>query len=133
MAEALIRGFSSFLLLLLAAPLAAQGRDPTLPPKGYYLPLPGQLAAEPAEGEAAAAPRALQIVVRPHAARPFAVIDGQPVVLGARFDDKRLVRVNETEVVLSGQEGRETLAMTPSVVKMPVVLADARSKRGERQ
>jgi len=61
------------------------------------------------------------------------VIDGQAIALGARYEDKRLVRISETEVVLSGQNGRETLAMTPTVVKMPVVLADARSKRGERQ
>ena len=128
MAQALIRG-----LLLLACSLSAlaQGRDPTLPPKGYYVPPAGQVAGELADGEEAPPPRALQIVVRPHAARPFAVIDGQAVALGARYDDKRLVRVEETEIVLSGQSGREILAMTPSVVKMPVVLADARSKRGE--
>lgn len=133
MVETMIRA-ALLLSLAFSAPLVAQGRDPTLPPKGYYIPPTGQaVAGEPAEGEEPAAPRALQIVMRPHTARAFAVIDGQAIALGARYEDKRLVRISETEVVLSGQNGRETLAMTPTVVKMPVVLADARSKRGERQ
>lgn len=102
----------------------AQVRDPTLPPKGYYVPGGGLPAA--IEEEAGTAPRALQIVVRPHRARPLAVIDGQTVKLGAQFDERRLVRINETEVTLMDLNGRENLAMTPGVAKMPAVLGDAR-------
>lgn len=132
MAQAMIR-VVLLLSLVVSGPLAAQGRDPTMPPKGYYVPPNGVIAGDQGDGEEPATPRALQIVMRPHAARAFAVIDGHAVRLGARLEDKRLVRISETEVVLSGQSGRETLAMTPTVVKMPVVLADARGKRGERE
>lgn len=132
MAQAMIR-VVLLLSLAVSGPLVAQGRDPTMPPKGYYVPPNGVIAGDQGDGEEPATPRALQIVMRPHAARAFAVIDGHAVRLGARLEDKRLVRISETEVVLSGQSGRETLAMTPTVVKMPVVLADARGKRGERE
>lgn len=125
-------------LLLIAglavSPLAlAQARDPTLPPKGYYVPPANQVAPDAADPSEISAPRALQVIIRHHAARPVAVIDGQAIPLGGRFEDKRLVRVAETEVQLAGASGRETLAMTSAVQKMPIVLADARPRRGEKQ
>ncbi|MEN6584877.1 MAG: hypothetical protein ABFE02_02350 [Sulfuricella sp.] len=51
------------------------------------------------------------------AGRRTAVISGQVVAEGERFDAAKVVSISESEVVLLGPEGRQTLKLFPGVEK----------------
>lgn len=110
-----------FAALLVVLPAHAQSggglADPTRPAAAY---LPGGVAEA---GVPTIAPLSrLTSVKLPHrGAVPSAVIDGQLVRLGERVGEDKLVKVNETSVVLEGKEGRETLYLIPDVTKTPAV------------
>jgi hypothetical protein len=99
-------------------PLAAAQvqRDPTQPPASYLV-LPG--GTSPADEEAAPDVRVLQSILRPHGAKPRAVINGQSLGVGGKIDEWVVVRIGEGEVVLKGPGGMEKLVMTPGVEKQP--------------
>lgn len=46
-----------------------------------------------------------------------AVISGQLLAEGERFGDAKLIRISESEVILLGPEGRQTLKLFPGVEK----------------
>lgn len=111
----------TLILLLLAIaglPLATAqvARDPTQPP-GSYSAAPGATAA--ADDEVAADSRVLQAILRPHGAKPRAVINGQSLGVGGKIDEWVVVRIGESEVVLKGPGGMEKLVMSPGIEKQP--------------
>lgn len=84
--------------------------DPTRPPL--------QVDPAPPTNAAAAASRGgLQTVILREGHKPMAVINGVQVELGGKLGDATLVKLNESEAVLLGPTGRETLRMTPGVEK----------------
>ena len=97
----------------IALPAAAELTvDPTRPPPGF-LSEAARAAAE-ADGVDSSLP-VLQSIIRPHGARPAALIDGQVVTLGGQVGDRVLIRIGESEVVLRGESGPETLRLSPGV------------------
>lgn len=92
-----------------AAPFA----DPTRPPA----PVDGVQSGTPAQG-----PRLESVLIAPD--RRVAVINGQQVVVGARVAGGEVVRISESEVVIRGAEGIQTLKLVPEV-RRP---AEARKK-----
>lgn len=56
------------------------------------------------------------VILRP-GGKAAAVINGQHVVVGGKLGDKRVVRITESEVVLKGASGTETIKVTPAVDK----------------
>jgi len=117
------------LLLLLCSTVAqAQGatatiNDPTRPPATF-------IAAPTVTGTAEAGGR-LRSVKIPRGGRPTAVIDGQVVRLGEKVGEARLVRLTESEAVLESAAGRETLHLTPDVIKKPVLTKIKRPRKKE--
>lgn len=108
------------LLLLCAAPaiVSAQVLDPTKPPAEISAPA----GADIPEGNA------LQTIFI-SSARRAAIIDGQMVELGAKHGDVRLIEVSESGVVLEGSQGRQVLALFPSVeIRKKVVLPPVKHK-----
>ena len=101
------------ILAILVLPAWARTADPTQPPSGW---LEGSLAGE--SEMVAVAPR-LQTIVRRRSGKPFAVIDGKTLALGERMGEFRLVHIGESDVVLNGPNGRETLLMSPDVQRTP--------------
>lgn len=96
-------------LVLLAQPAAAEAlRDPTMPPAAILQP------AEPGEQ---AGPVLQSVLIAGE--RRMAVIDGTTVSLGGRFRDARVVKVNESEVVLQRASGAQTLRLYPAVEMKP--------------
>lgn len=83
--------------------------DPTRPPA----------LVEPApEGAATTTTQSgLQAVILREGRKPIAVINGVQVELGGKLGDATLVKLNESEAVLQGPAGRETLWLTPGVGK----------------
>lgn len=82
--------------------------DPTRPPAEAGLESPG--------GPVVASGPVLQsIMIRP--GRRTAVISGQQLAEGERFGDARLIKVSESEVILAGPDGRQTLKLFPGVDK----------------
>lgn len=113
------RNSLALLLLCVPAVLSAQVlNDPTKPPAEINAP-PG---AEVTVGNA------LQtILISPD--RRAAIIDGQTVELGAKHGDVRLIEVSESGVVLEGLQGRQVLALFPSVeIKKKAVLLPVKHK-----
>lgn len=99
-------------IFLLSVGFAGQAEnltDPTRPPTA---PLAGYgPSGVPAEGGLV-----LQSVyISP--ARKAAMINGETVELGGKFDDGKLIKVSESEVVLSTSEGLQTLKLFPDVEK----------------
>jgi MSHA biogenesis protein MshK len=92
-------------------------RDPTQPPAGFSNDF-GQSTATLEDADALKP--VLSTIIRRHGAKPVAVINGETVRLGGKIGDWVLVRIDESEVVLKGQDGRETLTLSPDVEKMPV-------------
>lgn len=121
MAQALI----PFLIALLLAPSAQAQikRDPTQPPPAYTT------EGGVVEPERQVTEHVLQSIVRQHGAKPLAMINGQIVRLGGKIDDWTLVRIGESEVVLKGPDGNETLMMSPAVEKQSVRPAVSRRQR----
>ena len=58
-----------------------------------------------------------------------AVINGQYVVVGGKFGDKRVLRITESEVVLKGESGREVIKVMPSIEKVPARKTAAKTQR----
>ena len=93
----------------LASPLAAATLpDPTAPPA----------MADAAAGTQAAAAAPLT-AIRAQGRQRLAVIGGQEVAVGGRYQDARVVRIGETEVVL--RRGAETMVLKlhPEAEKQP--------------
>lgn len=104
-------------VLLVAAwalPAAAESLpDPTRPPALLMAPAGEEAAEEPGGG------LVLQsVLIAPD--RRAAVIGGRAVPLGAKVAGFTLAAVNETEVTLTGPEGRRTLKLFPGVDKRSV-------------
>lgn len=96
------------MLLGTAAAARADLPDPTRPPARFAAP----------EAAAAAEGPVLQSVLLPRQGRASAVIDGQRVGVGERYDGARLTRVTESEAVLVGPAGRRVLQLTPAARKL---------------
>jgi len=78
--------------------------DPTMMPAGVSAPVPA--GATPDNG--------LQsIIIAP--GRRAAIINGQTVEQGGKYGDARLIRVNESSVVLRGTQGKQVLRLFPGV------------------
>jgi hypothetical protein len=58
------------------------------------------------------------VILRP-GSKSAAVINGQYVEVGGKLGDKRVTKITESEVVLTGAGGREVLKVTPAIEKMP--------------
>lgn len=92
-------------IVLLAARVAwADLPDPTAPP-----------AAPAAEG--ATSPGMSLTAIKRRGTQRFAVIDGQEVAAGGRYQDARVVRITESEVVLRRGADVTVLKLYPHVEK----------------
>ncbi|MDP2785488.1 MAG: hypothetical protein Q8O38_12980 [Sulfurimicrobium sp.] len=83
--------------------------DPTRPP------LAAGVAATGANATPDAGPVLQSVKIAP--GRRSAVISGQLLAQGERFGAAKLVSISESEVVLLGAEGRQTLKLFPGVEK----------------
>ena len=121
----------ALLLLLFCAALAqAQGtatsiNDPTRPPASFVA------TPTTVTGVTEAGGRLRSVKIPRRGGRPTAVIDGQVVRLGQKLGEARLVRLTETEAVLESAAGRETLRLTPDVIKKPVLTKVTRPRKKE--
>jgi hypothetical protein len=68
-------------------------------------------------------------VIIPKKGKPSAVIDGQQVFVGQQIGDSRVLRISETEVVLKGAAGNETLKMFPDINKKPATISGVSKPR----
>jgi MSHA biogenesis protein MshK len=99
---------STLLLLSTFSFASAQSlRDPTRPPASL-----GQ-AEHPEAG--AAGPVLQSVLVSPE--RKIAIISGQTVKLGGKFGDAKVIRITESEVVLSNGSHVQTLKLFPALEK----------------
>lgn len=99
--------------------------DPTRPPAGWAS---GQAATPSGEGGSM-----LQSVILPKRGKPAAIINGERVVLGGMYGDLKVVKINESEVVLKGPAGEQVLKMVPEVEKhMRPVVRKSKAAREER-
>ena len=96
--------------------------DPTRPPVGMTTPV-----AESADAGGAV----LQSVMLPKKGKPIAVISGQPVRLGERLGERRLIRLSEKEAVLSGPDGEERLLLTPQAEKLSIIPRTPAARRAQ--
>lgn len=85
--------------------------DPTRPPLTIVEP-------ETTSGEGFPPSSGLQTVILGKGRKPMAVINGMTVELGDKVGDATLVKISESEVVLRGPSGKETLFLTPGVEKV---------------
>ena len=85
--------------------------DPTRPPLTIVEP-------ETTSAEGFPPPSGLQTVILGKGRKPMAVINGVTVELGDKVGDATLVKISESEVVLRGPAGKETLFLTPGVEKI---------------
>lgn len=119
----------SLLFLALAGslglpPVLAQVPDPTRPPDSLLTPGSDGVAAPHESG--------VQTVILRHGRRKSAaVINGQYVEVGGMVGDKRVLKITETEVVLSGESGREVIKVMPAIEKMPVKKSAAKRRTTE--
>jgi MSHA biogenesis protein MshK len=95
-----------WLLLLGALPAAAVETlpDPTRPPPEIAKPA----AAQQSEGSGLQS-----VIIAP--GRRAAIINGQTVELGGKYENARLIEVTERGVVLRGPQGRQELKLFPGV------------------
>ncbi len=77
-------------------------------------------AIEPADlaSGSPGAPRLESVLIAPD--RRVAVISGQQVTLGGKVGAGEVVRITETEVVIRGAEGLETLKLLPELKRPPL-------------
>jgi len=96
-------------LLLGILPLAVVAEvlpDPTM--------VPAEVRAPVAMEAGAAQDSGLQsIIIAP--GRRAAIINGQTVEQGGKYGDARLIKVNESSVVLRGPQGKQVLRLFPGV------------------
>lgn len=104
-------------VLLAGAAHCAPFADPTRPPAAIE---PGDLASR-----SPGAPRLESVLIAPD--RRVAVISGQQVTLGGKVGVGEVVRITETEVVIRGAEGLETLKLLPEL-KRPPPLPERRTR-----
>jgi hypothetical protein len=97
----------------LATAQAQTATDPTRPPDAW-LALQPQVAGGTVVTDSVA-PGVQIIVTGP--ARKFAIIDGQLVRYGVAHNGAKLVGIRPESVVLQKDGNRETLSMSPAVVK----------------
>ena len=71
----------------------------------------------------------MQTVILRRGGKSGAVINGQYVVVGDKFGDKRVLKISESEVVLEGESGREVIKATPAIEKVPAKKAAAVTRR----
>ena len=100
----------------------AQVPDPTRPAGNL-------VAAEASGGVSAPVESGVQTVILRPGGKSAAVINGQYVVVGGKFGDKRVLRISESEVVLKGESGREVIKILPSVEKTPARKTAATAQR----
>jgi hypothetical protein len=100
----------------------AQGLDPTRPAGN-------QVSAEGGSGVSTPVESGVQTVILRPGGKSAAVINGQYVVVGGKFGDKRVLRITESEIVLKGESGREVIKVMPSVEKTPARKTAARTQR----
>ena len=105
-----------------AAAQAAPFADPTRPPNASETGSGGQGAV--------AGPRLESVLIAPD--RRIAVISGQPVSLGGKYGEARVVRISESEVVLQNGDQRETLKLFPEVEKKSIRTRARRADRTDR-
>ena len=99
-----------------------QGPDPTRPAGN-------QVTAEGGSGVSAPVESGVQTVILRPGGKSAAVINGQYVVVGGTFGDKRVLRITESEIVLKGESGREVIKVMPSVEKVPARKTAAKTQR----
>lgn len=98
---------SSILCLLSPVTCSAEElTDPTRPPES--------VVATPVSGVAAVKSAGLQSIIISKIRRA-AIIDGQTVELGGKYNDAKLVEVNEGSIVLAGVQGRQVMTLFPGV------------------
>jgi len=100
----------------------AQVPDPTRPAGN-------QVTAEGASGVSAPVESGVQTVILRPGGKSAAVINGQYVVVGGKFGDKRVLRITESEIVLKGEGGREVIKVMPSIEKTPARKTAAKTQR----
>ena len=100
----------------------AQVSDPTRPAGNAVAP-------ETSGGVSAPVEAGVQTVILRSGGKSAAVINGQYVVVGGKFGDKRVLRITESEVVLKGESGREVIKVMPSVEKSPTRKTAAKAQR----
>jgi len=106
------RLFSVFLAgLVSTAGALAQVPDPTRPSGAV-------IAPDTRGGVVAPAESGVQTVILRPGGKSTAVINGQSVQVGGKLGDKRVVKISESEVVLSGVAGREVIKVTPAIEKV---------------
>lgn len=110
--------------LCLSTGAAAQLPDPMRPADLQMAPSPAGTAAAPVESGVQ------MVIVRP-GGKSTAVINGQLVAVGDKLGDKRVLKITETEVVLKGDGGRESIKATPAIEKLPVRKVVAGKPRAE--
>ena len=101
----------------------AQVSDPTRPAGG-----PGTTEAGSGVVSAPVESGVQTVILRP-GGKSAAVINGQYVVVGGKFGDKRVLRITESEIVLKGESGREVIKVMPSVEKTPARKTAAKTQR----
>jgi len=125
----LVRLLPLTLILLMSVARSAEPlQDPTRPPAGWAVGqtgLPG--------GEQAANTSGLQTIVLPKLGKPWAVINGERVLLGGKVGEARVVKITESEVVLKGADGLQTLKMIPSAEKVLVARKMKKSKAAQQK
>ena len=117
----LVLGFAG---LASVAAVHAQGADPTRPAGIVSGP-----ATDAGAGASTPAETGVQTVIIRPGGKSSAVINGQHVVAGGKFGEKRVLKISETEIVLKGENGRETIKVTPSIEKTPARKTAARTQR----
>jgi len=60
----------------------------------------------------------LQTIILGRGRKPMAVINGVTVGLGDKVGEARLVKLSETQAVLQGPGGKETLYLTPGIERL---------------
>ncbi|MFA7278506.1 MAG: hypothetical protein WC100_00250 [Sterolibacterium sp.] len=89
--------------------------DPMRPPVAAGDSIP---AANANSEEMPATPNGLQTIILGRGRKPMAVINGIAVGLGDKVGEARLVKLSETQAVLQGPGGKETLYLTPGVERI---------------
>jgi MSHA biogenesis protein MshK len=104
------RGFwhaASLLAIAAAGTVGAETLpDPTMPSTGGYV---------AGRAPVASGPVLQSVLISP--GRRVAVISGQAVKLGEKYGDSQVVKITESEVVLQGESGSQTLRLYPGVEK----------------
>lgn len=95
------------LLAALGSPAAAALPDPTAPPSAE--------AADGTPGQALLPLTAIKRVGNRH----VAIIGGQETAVGGRYQDARVIRISESEVVLRRGQDTVVLKLYPLVDKRP--------------